>query len=116
MGLNISTPPLSGKKADILWSAVVFIFVFTVYILCPVTTSTDSRWTFYFSMSMLREQNADLDEYAHLMEDWDFRVVYLDDHIYSYFPLGVLQALRGTCEEKLEGPAPLCWFYSGESK
>ena len=89
MELNTSTPPLSGKKADILWSAAVFIFVFTVYILCPVTTSTDSRWTFYFSMSMLREQNANLDEYAHLMEDRDFRVIYLDDHIYSYFPLGV---------------------------
>ena len=40
-------------------------------------------------MSMLREQNANLDEYAHLMEDRDFRVIYLDGHIYSYFPLGV---------------------------
>jgi hypothetical protein len=25
-----------------------------------------------------------------------------------------LQVLRGTCEDQLEGPAPLCWFYSGE--
>ena len=40
-------------------------------------------------MSMLREHNADLDEYAHLMEDRDFRVIYLDGHIYSYFPLAV---------------------------
>jgi hypothetical protein len=27
-----------------------------------------------------------------------------------------LQVLRGTCKDKLEGPAPLCWFYSGESQ
>lgn len=92
MGLKSSIQPFPGqteKKADILWPAAVFILVFFIYILCPVTTSTDSRWTFYISMSMLREKNADLDEYAHLMEDRDFRVVYLNDHIYSYFPLAV---------------------------
>jgi hypothetical protein len=69
--------------------AMIFLIVFFVYVVCPVTTSTDSRWTFYISMSMLREHNADLDEYAHLMEDRDFRVVYLDDHIQYYFPLAI---------------------------
>jgi hypothetical protein len=68
---------------------MVFVIVFFIYGICPVTTSTDSRWTFYISMSMLREHNADLDEYAHLMEDRDYRVIYLDDHIYSYFPLAI---------------------------
>jgi hypothetical protein len=77
------------KKTNILWLTVLFIIVFLLYVLCPVTTSTDSRWTFYISMSMLREKNTNLDEYAHLMENRDFRVIYLDGHIYSYFPLGV---------------------------
>ena len=77
------------KKANVLWLAAVFVVVFFVYILCPVTTSTDSRWTFYISMSMLREHNVDLDEYSKLMEDRDFRVVYLNNHIYPYFPLAV---------------------------
>jgi hypothetical protein len=91
MELKSSVFPFHGEKADILWAAVVFIFVFTVYFLCPATTSTDSRWTFYLFMSMLREQNAP--ECV-----WD------------------MQVLRGTCEDKLEGLAPLCWFYPGESK
>jgi hypothetical protein len=89
--MDLKSPTLSppDKKTNILWSAALFIIVLSVYILFPVTTSTDSRWTFYISMSMLREQNANLDEYAHLMEDRDFRVIYLDGHIQSYFPLGV---------------------------
>lgn len=74
---------------NILWVVTILLAVFLVYVLCPVTTSTDSRWTLYISMSMLREHNANLDEYAHLMEARDYRVVYLDDHIYSYFPLAV---------------------------
>jgi len=86
----VSVKPGNSKQTfNGLWAAIVFLVVLIVYILCPVTTSTDSRWTFYFSMSMLREQNTDIDEYAHLMENRDFRVVYLDNHIYSYFPLGV---------------------------
>jgi hypothetical protein len=77
-------------KTNIFWLGGVFLIVFIVYILCPVTTSTDSRWTIYFSMSMIHEHDADLDEYAHLMEgDGDFRVVHRNGHIYSYFPLGV---------------------------
>jgi hypothetical protein len=79
----------SKPKPNILWMALIFLIVFFVYVTCPVTTSTDSRWTFYISMSMLREHNANLDEYAHLMEDRDYRVVYLDDHIYSYFPMAI---------------------------
>ncbi len=89
MGLKPPAPSSPEKKANIFWPAAIFLVVFFVYVICPVTTSTDSRWTFYFSMSMLREGNADLDEYAHLMEDRDFRVLYLDGHIYSYFPLAV---------------------------
>ncbi|MCJ7432941.1 MAG: hypothetical protein MUO77_05585, partial [Anaerolineales bacterium] len=81
----------SKPKSNILWAAMVFVAVFFIYVICPVTTSTDSRWTFYISMSMLREHNTDLDEYAHLMEagDADYRVIYLDNHIYYYFPLAI---------------------------
>ena len=79
----------SKLNSNILWIAAAFLTVFFIYVLCPVTTSTDSRWTFYISMSMLREHNADLDEYAPLMEARDYRVIYLDDHIYSYFPLAI---------------------------
>ncbi|MDP2776146.1 MAG: hypothetical protein Q8O48_00755 [Anaerolineales bacterium] len=86
MSTKLVNPKLNP---DIIWMMPVFLVVFFIYILCPVTTSTDSRWTFYISMSMLREHNTNLDEYAHLMEDRDFRVVYLDNHIYPYFPLGV---------------------------
>jgi len=85
----METPLFIPKKTIFPWLAAIFIVVFFAYILFPIATSTDSRWTFYISMSILREGNADLDEYAHLMEDRDFRVIYLDGHIQSYFPLGV---------------------------
>ena len=76
-------------NSNILWMGTILLIVFFIYVLCPVTTSTDSRWTLYISMSMLREHNIDLDEYASLMEKGDYRVIYQDDHIYSYFPLAV---------------------------
>jgi hypothetical protein len=88
----VSTNLVNSKLSpNIIWMVTVFLAVFFIYVLCPVTTSTDSRWTLYISMSMLREHNADLDEYAHLMEDGDadYRVVYLDNHIYYYFPLAI---------------------------
>ncbi|MBN1306144.1 MAG: hypothetical protein JXA13_17025 [Anaerolineales bacterium] len=77
----------AGKRI-VLLAAVSFI-VFVVYVLCPVTTSTDSRWTPYIAMSILREKNVNLDEYVQLMEDQDYRVFFEDGHIYSYFPLSV---------------------------
>ncbi|NTW09531.1 MAG: hypothetical protein HGA28_08195 [Anaerolineaceae bacterium] len=80
----ISKPGAHFAPAAILW-----VSIFTIYALCPVTTSTDSRWTLYLAMSMIREHDSDLDEYASLMEDHDYRVIYLNDHIYSYFPLGL---------------------------
>jgi len=79
--------------SDIWLPVLIFMGAFVIYVLCPVTTSTDSRWTLYLSMSMLHEQDADLDEYAGLMEERDYRVVYLNDHIYSYFPPGVPLAM-----------------------
>jgi hypothetical protein len=89
----MSTKLVNSKpKSNILWMTMTFLIVLFVYVICPVTTSTDSRWTFYISMSMLREHNANLDEYAHLMEHGnaeDYRIVYLDNHIYSYFPLAI---------------------------
>ena len=78
---------MAGPTARARWFAVVLAVTVTAYVLCPVATSTDSRWTLYLAMSLLREKDVDLDEYAHLMEDGDFRVVYHDGHIYSYFPV-----------------------------
>ena len=68
---------------------IVFLSIFVIYLLCPLAMSTDSRWSIYFAMSILREHNVDLDEYAGLMEDGDFRVAYVNGHIYSFFPLAV---------------------------
>lgn len=89
MRQNPSSKRIQKNLSHILWRGGLFTIVLLVYILCPVTTSTDSRWTFYIAMSIIDEGNVNLDEYSHLMEERDFRVIYLDNHIYSYFPLGV---------------------------
>jgi len=87
--MTVGTRADSSSRKNLFWLVFIPAVVFVVYVLCPVTTSTDSRWTIYISMSMLREHDADLDEYAGLMEARDFRVVYLHNHIYSYFPLAL---------------------------
>ena len=40
----------------------IFLFTYTIHALSPVTTSTDSAWTFHLAASILRERNIDLDE------------------------------------------------------
>ena len=64
------------------------LLTFAVQALSPVTTSTDSAWTFHVAASLLREHNFSLDEYSSIINlQLDYRMRVIDGHIYSYYPV-----------------------------
>jgi hypothetical protein len=66
----------------------IFLVVFGVYVLSPVTTNTDSRWTIHIAASMIREGNTTLDEYRSLIDvKDDYRIREVNGHLYSYYPI-----------------------------
>ena len=66
----------------------IFLFTYIIHAFSPVTTSTDSAWTFHLAASILRERNIDLDEYRNLIDlKLDYRLRVFDGHIYSYYPI-----------------------------
>ena len=74
--------------------AGIFVCTLALQVLSPVTTSTDSAWTFHVSGSILREANINLDEYRSLMDlDVDYRLRVIGGHIYSYYPVATPGAL-----------------------
>ncbi len=77
----------AASPADGLLIAGLGLLVFAVHALSPVTTSTDSAWTFHVAASILREGNVNLDEYRPLMDlDLDYRLRSVNGHIYYYYP------------------------------
>src|SRR5512141_228126 len=75
-------------RADGLLLIAIILIACAIYIVSPVTTSTDSAWTFHVAASMLRQRNIDLDEYRSLMDlKIDYRLREVGGHIYSYYPI-----------------------------
>ncbi len=68
--------------------ALLFVFILGVYLASPVVTVTDSLWNLYTAASIVREGNADLDEYEHHIDlEDDIRVISSKGHIYSVYPV-----------------------------
>ena len=85
------TAPVPGTKGS-RWHfpalLALFLVTFAVQAASPVTTSTDSAWTFHISASLLREHNFNLDEYSRIINlQLDYRMRVIDGHIYSYYPV-----------------------------
>ena len=75
-------------RAEAFILPIIILIICTIYILSPVTTSTDSAWTFHVAASILQQHNINLDEYRHLMDlQVEYRVREVDGHTYSYYPL-----------------------------
>lgn len=82
-----SQPHGDRKPTDGFVIVGLFALVLIVHALSPVTTSTDSAWTFHVAASILREGNVNLDEYRGLMDlDLDYRLRVVNGHIYYYYP------------------------------
>jgi len=87
-----TTEPRHGDRparhiSDSLALLGLLFLTFLIHAASPVTTSTDSAWTFHVAASILREGNVDLDEYRPLMDlDRDYRLRTISGHIYYYYP------------------------------
>jgi hypothetical protein len=68
--------------------AAIFAVVLIGHAVSPVTTSTDSAWTFHVAASVLRQGNFDLDEYRPVMNlALDYRLRQIRGHVYYYYPV-----------------------------
>jgi hypothetical protein len=78
----------AGHVREQVAVAGLALLTFVVHVLSPVTTSTDSAWTFHVAASLLREGDIDLDEYRRVIDlDLDYRLRIFGDHIYYYYPI-----------------------------
>src|SRR5512146_2296993 len=85
---SVSLPALRAVRADALVALAIIVIAWTIYALSPVTTSTDSAWTFHVAASILQQHNINLDEYRSLIDlKLDYRMRVVEGHIYSYYPV-----------------------------
>ncbi|HET6845387.1 MAG TPA: hypothetical protein VFH29_01050 [Anaerolineales bacterium] len=78
---------LNLKTREGLIISGLILVTFGIHVLSPVTTSTDSAWTFHVAASILQEGNVNLDEYRGLMDlDLDYRLRLINGHVYYYYP------------------------------
>jgi len=76
-----------GRAHERLALLGLAVLTFAVHAASPVTTSTDSAWTFHVAASILKEGDVDLDEYRPLMDlDLDYRLRSIGEHVYYYYP------------------------------
>jgi hypothetical protein len=69
--------------------ALLFILVFGVYIgNRGVIQSSDGRYTLHVAMSIIHAGNVDLDEFAGVIDESDYRVSTVDGHLVSRYPIG----------------------------
>jgi len=64
------------------------LLIWLVYIISPVYNVFDSRWTLQTALSLLKEHDVDLDEYASHIEPGDYRIQIIDGHFYNIYPVG----------------------------
>jgi hypothetical protein len=70
-------------------TAALFLAALLVYAASPVTTSIDSMWTVYTSLSLVRDGNIELDEYVSVLRDSHFYASReIGGHYYHFYPYG----------------------------
>ena len=76
------------SRADAIIVPAILVVFWIIYALSPLTTSTDSAWTFHVAASILQHHDINLDEYRGLINlQVDYRMRVVDGHIYSYYPV-----------------------------
>lgn len=74
------------------WVLLLFIFftVWASYSNAKVFNQTDSLWSIYTTLSLVREGNLDLDEYKTLFpKAFNANLIEVKEHTYNYYPYGV---------------------------
>jgi hypothetical protein len=76
------------RGRDAVFALLLFLLVFGVYATSPVTQSTDSRYSLHLVKSIITEHNLNMDEYKQLIPSDDYRIDWVDGHIYPWHPIG----------------------------
>src|SRR5512146_796101 len=85
---TLELPVVHASRLDAIIVPAILVTFWLVYALSPVTTSTDSAWTFHVAASILQHRDINLDEYRSLIDlNLDYRMRLVDGHIYSYYPV-----------------------------
>jgi len=71
-------------------SGLLFLAVFAVYLISPVKTCFDSRWSIHTSLSFLQGKGGALDDYTQILkENNDFAIEVFDGRPRTFYPIGV---------------------------
>ncbi len=71
------------RSPDLLPSLLIFVITVAVYVLSPVRISYDSAYALPLALSILRDGDMRLDEYAARIEPGDYRIFEANGHLYS---------------------------------
>lgn len=84
-----SSPARTARRRTVVGMLVVFAVSLLVYWVSPVRFESDSFWVTNTARSLVKEHNADLDEYSTLVH-WNrgFQTERRDGHVYYSVPLG----------------------------
>lgn len=81
--------PQAARPSSFWVPLLLFVLVLLVHSLSPVSQSCDSMWSVHIGLSLIREGNADLDEYRDAVLGGPGYVYELvNGHIYSSYPIG----------------------------
>jgi hypothetical protein len=81
-----------ARLKEILISLLVFLTVYTTYLYSGNAFPLDSMWTIPTSMSILKQGNADLDEYQPLIdrtEEGSYLIQKMNGHLYANYPASI---------------------------
>jgi hypothetical protein len=82
----------STRLAEGLITLLVFLLIYSAYLRSGNNVTADSAWSIHTSMSLLREGNADLNEYRGFLKTIGQTHAYaaeaIDGHIYNFYPIG----------------------------
>jgi len=73
---------------NILWSLLVFLTVFLIYISSPIITSSDSHWSIHTSLSIIKKGDTNLNEYGDIANTGHYAIEEVNGDLYSIFPIG----------------------------
>jgi hypothetical protein len=79
----------SRRIRELLVSLLVFLMVYAIYLNSGNAIPLDSMWTIPTSMSLLKQGNANLDEYQPLIdrtEEGSYLIQKMDGHLYANYP------------------------------
>lgn len=70
------------------WVPILFCSIVLINLSSPVKFAPDAKYSIHTARSIVTEFDIDLDEYSHLIKNDDYRIEYINGHIYPYFPIG----------------------------